>query len=105
MKYRQLMFYVNLKQNSPKANSSGLKQLAEINSDGVLLSCLLLQQKCNKTVQVKVTIIPRQPGKELSVAYNQGPKNNKHTRFSEFNNPTILISPPDTHKTAKSEAI
>ena len=32
--------------------------------------CLLLQQKYNKTVQVQVTIIPRQPGKELSV----GPK-------------------------------
>ena len=29
--------------------------------------CLLLQQKYNKTVQVQVTIIPRQPGKELSV--------------------------------------
>ena len=56
-------------------------------------------------MEVQVNIIPRQPGKELSVAYNQGPKNNKHTRFSEFNNPTILISPPDTHKTAKSEAI
>ena len=30
--------------------------------------CFLLQQKYNKTVQVQVTIIPRQPGKELSVA-------------------------------------
>ena len=30
--------------------------------------CLLLQQKYNKTVQVQVTIIPRQPGKELSVS-------------------------------------
>ena len=29
--------------------------------------CLLLQQKYNKTVQVQVTIIPRQPGKEWSV--------------------------------------
>ena len=29
--------------------------------------CLLLQQKCNKTVQVQVTIIPRQRGKELYV--------------------------------------
>ena len=27
----------------------------------------MLQQKYNKTVQVQVTIIPRQPGKELSV--------------------------------------
>ena len=69
MTYRHLMFYANLKQNSLKANSSGLKQLAEINSDGVLLSCLLLQQNYNKTVQVQVqvTIIPRQPGKALSV--------------------------------------
>ena len=32
--------------------------------------CLLLQQKYNKTVQVQVTIIPRQPGKELSVTVN-----------------------------------
>ena len=29
--------------------------------------CLLFQQKYNKTVQVQVNIIPRQPGKELSV--------------------------------------
>ena len=29
--------------------------------------CLLSQQKYNKTVQVPVTRIPRQPGKELSV--------------------------------------
>ena len=29
--------------------------------------CLLSQEKYNKTVQVQVTIIPRQPGKELSV--------------------------------------
>ena len=27
----------------------------------------MLQQKYNKTVQVQATIIPRQPGKELSV--------------------------------------
>jgi hypothetical protein len=30
--------------------------------------CILLQQKYNKTLQVQVTIIPRQPGKELSVS-------------------------------------
>ena len=30
----------------------------------------MLQQKYNKTVQVQVTIIPRQPGKELSVYIN-----------------------------------
>jgi hypothetical protein len=30
-----------------------------------------LQQKYNKTVQVQVTIIPRQPGKELSVVMVQ----------------------------------
>ena len=29
--------------------------------------CLLSQKKYSKTVQVQVTIIPRQPGKELSV--------------------------------------
>ena len=56
-------------------------------------------------MEVQVNIIPRQPGKELSVAYNQGPKNDKHTRFGDFNNPNIFISPPEEHKTAKSEAI
>ena len=29
----------------------------------------MLQQKYNKTVQVQVTIIPRQPGKEFSDIY------------------------------------